>query len=107
MISAAGRPVHPSWLPWMCSVSRGHCLSPVQDVWLFVRFAAGATGVALATKTAPPESSRSTVISRPFAVTRTVFSSGGISACGIAFSRFSEPMAFILTMLVIIGFIVA
>ena len=63
--------------------------------------------MALATKTAPPESSRSTVISRPFVVTRTVFSSGGINAFGIAFTRFSALMVSILTMSGIIVFIVA
>ena len=47
------------------------------------------------------------VISRPFALTRTVFSSGRISAFGIAFTRFSAPMVSILTMSGIIVFIVA
>ena len=47
------------------------------------------------------------VISRPFAVTRTVFSFGGISDCGIECTGFFAPTASILTMWGTTGFIVA
>ena len=93
MIYADGLPVRLSWLHWMYFVSRVASSNPVLNGWPFVRFADAVAGAAFPTRKAPPESSRSTVISRPFAVTRTVFSSGGISDCGIACTRFFAPTA--------------